>query len=160
MESDGARLTAMESLCTSSPMHRTGRLAVTGETVWGGMPFAAGQALNRAVCLHGVYFPFFSCLGRESHNLWLGTVCAVQPTFTPETRHRFCFHLQPSHLGHFELSSKYVPDEILSILESTSQIVVYSDWFRQSGTYVAVCCDAYNLGRSHETVVHHVQAAP
>src|SRR5450756_2599804 len=26
------------------------------------------------VFLHGVCFPFIHCLGRESHNLWLGTV--------------------------------------------------------------------------------------
>ena len=43
----------------------------------------------------------FLCLllGRESHNLWLGTVHAVQPTFTPESRHRFHFHHQPYCLG-------------------------------------------------------------
>ena len=51
------------------------------------------------VCLHGVCFPFLDCYGRESHNLWLGTVCAVQPTFTPESRHRFHFHRQPYCLG-------------------------------------------------------------
>ena len=51
------------------------------------------------VCLHGVCFPFIRCLGRESHNLWLGTVHAVQPTFTPESRHRFHFHRQPYCLG-------------------------------------------------------------
>ena len=51
------------------------------------------------VCLHGVCFPFISCLGRESHHRWLGTVHAAQPTFTPESRHRFHFHHQPYCLG-------------------------------------------------------------
>ena len=54
------------------------------------------------VCLHGVCFPFIRWLGRESHNWWLGTVHAVQPTFTPESRHRFHFHRQPYCLGIIE----------------------------------------------------------
>ena len=77
-----------------------------------GSGFGAGRAdcflrLDRwgraqYVCLHGVCFPIVSCLGRESHNLWLGTVHAVQPTFTPESRHPIRFHRQPYCLGHIE----------------------------------------------------------
>jgi len=58
------------------------------------------------VFLHGVCFPIACCLGRESHNLWLGTVHAVQPTFTPENRHRFHFHRQPYCLGIITRMSK------------------------------------------------------
>ncbi len=43
--------------------------------------------------------PNVCCLGRESHNLWLGTVHAVQPTFNSESRHPICFHHQPYCLG-------------------------------------------------------------
>ena len=43
------------------------------------------------VGLHGVcsFGYYYGCLGRESHNLWLGTARAVQPTLIPESRHRF-----------------------------------------------------------------------
>lgn len=51
------------------------------------------------VCRHGVCFPNVCCLGRESHNLWLGTVCAAQPTFNSESRHLIHFHRQPYCLG-------------------------------------------------------------
>lgn len=71
--------------------------------------FTAGRAggffgldsfgLAQYVCLHGVCFPNVFYLGRESHNLWLGTVHAAQPTFTPESRHLFHFHRQPYCLG-------------------------------------------------------------
>ena len=47
------------------------------------------------VWFHGLCFPFIRCLGRESHNLWPGTVQVAQPTFTPERRHLVCFHHQP-----------------------------------------------------------------
>ena len=56
-------------------------------------------------------FLFIRCLGRESHNLWLGTVYAVQPTFTPESRHLIRFHHQPYCLGQherFEISAQLV----------------------------------------------------
>lgn len=47
------------------------------------------------VGLHGVCCSIPLCLGREFHNLWLGTVHAAQPTFTPESRHRFRFQRKP-----------------------------------------------------------------
>ena len=51
--------------------------------------------------LHGVGSSVSSrCLGRESHNWWLGTPRAVQPTFTPESRHRFRFHRKRYCLDH------------------------------------------------------------
>jgi len=45
--------------------------------------------------LHDVCSSFHGCLGRESHNLWLGADDAAQPTFTPESRQRFRFHQKP-----------------------------------------------------------------
>ena len=45
--------------------------------------------------LHGVCFSFIGCLGRKSHNLWLGSAHAAQPTLTPESRHRFDLHQKP-----------------------------------------------------------------
>ena len=105
----------MESLCTSRPRNRLGPVgaagpsrraaAVSGAAVLGRgerMGFLRLDRWGRAqyVCLHGVCFSFHCCLGRESHNLWLGTVHAVQPTLTPESRHLIRFHHQPYCLGH------------------------------------------------------------
>jgi len=49
------------------------------------------------VGFHGVCSSVIGCLGRESHNLWLGdpTYIGPQPTLTPESRHRFRFHRKP-----------------------------------------------------------------
>ncbi|HTB85720.1 MAG TPA: hypothetical protein VK742_18890, partial [Candidatus Sulfotelmatobacter sp.] len=47
-------------------------------------------------------FPYLCCLGRESHNRWLGTAHTVQPTFIPESRHLIHFHRQPYCLGHMK----------------------------------------------------------
>ncbi len=50
------------------------------------------------VGLHGVCsFGHYGCLGRESHNLWLGVPIHLgpQPTLTPESRHHFRFHQKP-----------------------------------------------------------------
>ena len=55
--------------------------------------------LAQYVWRHGVGFPNVGGLGRAGHNRWLGTVHAVQPTFTPESRHLFHFHHQPYCLG-------------------------------------------------------------
>jgi len=63
--------------------------------------------LAQYVWPHGVGFPFIRCLGRESHNRWLGTVHAVQPAFTPESRHRFRFHRQPCWLGGSEYHERF-----------------------------------------------------
>jgi len=61
--------------------------------------------LAQYVFRHGVCFPNVGCLGRAAHNLWLGTVHAVQPTFNSESRHLIHFHRQPYCLGHQRMSS-------------------------------------------------------
>jgi hypothetical protein len=109
----------MESLCTSRPMNRTGPLlvasgrssraaVVAGAAGWGRgerVDFCGSTGLrSRSMYVFVVsVFPFIRCLGRESHNRWLGTVHAVQPTFAPENRHRFHSHRQPYCLGHFRM---------------------------------------------------------
>jgi hypothetical protein len=51
--------------------------------------------LEEYVTFHGVCFSFIGCLGRESHNLWLGNPSyGSQPTLS-ESRHLYSFHLQP-----------------------------------------------------------------
>src|ERR1039457_985807 len=94
----------MESLCTSSPMNRRGPLAATGAAGWGRgerLAFFGSDrfGLRRFFCFLGVFFPIVCCLGLESHNWWLGTAHAAQPTLTPESRHLICFHRQPYCLG-------------------------------------------------------------
>jgi hypothetical protein len=61
---------------SDGPIHADGEFALFGN--WGA--FAALLSVSSGLALY---------------KLWLGTVYAVQPTFTPENRHRFHFHRQP-----------------------------------------------------------------
>jgi hypothetical protein len=55
--------------------------------------------LEEYLLFHGVCSSFIRCLGRESHNWWLGNPSyGSQPTLS-ESRHLFHFHRQPYCLG-------------------------------------------------------------
>ncbi len=88
----------MVSLSTSSPMNKVGPGAGgaagnphrLGLWIWFSVLWLDSFRVTQYVSLHGVFFSVIHCcLGRESHNLWLGTAHAAQPTLTPESRHRF-----------------------------------------------------------------------
>jgi hypothetical protein len=103
----------MVSLCTPKPMSRTGPVSAVGVGVGTGSQtaltkvFTAGprRAVSRLdslavaeyVGFHGVCsFGYYCCLGRKSHNLWLGVpYSGSQPTLNPESRHRSCLHGKP-----------------------------------------------------------------
>ena len=107
------------------------------------------------VCLHGVCFPFNCCFGRESHNRWLGTVHAVQPTFNSESRHRFHFHRQPYCLGSIERMA-HLPAYICSHVfrnERPILLVVHN----RNGDWKFLCGESHDNGEPPEVVgVEHL----
>ena len=75
-------------------------LAVLGRDWRAGFCDSTGLGWRSMYVFMVFAFRFHCCLGRESHNLWLGNpLHGSQPTFTPESRHRFHFHRQPYCLG-------------------------------------------------------------
>jgi hypothetical protein len=55
--------------------------------------------IREYVFFHGVGFPFIGGLGRESHNLWLGSPSDGSQSNLWESEHLYHFHRQPYCLG-------------------------------------------------------------